>query len=235
MCVCVCVCVCAFEIPPRRAYIITDSPSASFSLFNDGCRKAASNVSSLALCRGGREDVGGGGFTRAAEYFWTNNLAAWLFGVAPRLLGSNPAPWKDKMWKSYWIHYNLRLIELNTTHTHTHTHTLFHPFSQKKGKICCIGGRSVSAEGTRTMWMLELVPGLKEHCCPPPPTASSSLLGLHVCGRVVINASEADALPRCGRNRWRAASARLFGKWGLRKWPGHRWCLSPHHVPDFTF
>lgn len=28
--------------------------------------------------------------------FWRNTLAAWLLGVVPRLLGSNPAPRKDK-------------------------------------------------------------------------------------------------------------------------------------------
>ncbi len=33
---------------------------------------------------------------RSRWIFWGNKLAAWLFGVMPRLLGSNPAPWKDK-------------------------------------------------------------------------------------------------------------------------------------------
>ncbi|CAB1412586.1 unnamed protein product [Pleuronectes platessa] len=70
-----------------------------------------------------------------------------------------------------------------------------------------------SREGSGTTWLVELVSGLvsglEEHCCPLP-TASSSLLGLSVCDGLVINASEEDTLPRCGRTRRRAASVRLL-------------------------
>lgn len=49
---------------------------------------------------------------RSSRIFWRNKLAAWFFGAVPRLLGSNPAPWKDEIWMTHWIHSNLRLIEL---------------------------------------------------------------------------------------------------------------------------
>lgn len=61
---------------------------------------------------------------RSSRIFWRNKLAAWFFGAVPRLLGSNPARWKDEIWMTHWIHSNLRLIELkippastNTTYT----------------------------------------------------------------------------------------------------------------------
>lgn len=49
---------------------------------------------------------------RSSRIFWRNKLAAWFFGAVPRLLGSNPARWKDEIWMTHWIHSNLRLIEL---------------------------------------------------------------------------------------------------------------------------
>lgn len=36
------------------------------------------------------------GVHRSSPIFWRNKLASWLFGALPGLLGSNPAPWKDK-------------------------------------------------------------------------------------------------------------------------------------------
>lgn len=146
--------------------------------------------------------------------FWRHKLAAWLFGVAPRLLGSNPAPWKDKIWKSYWIHHNLRLIELQ--------HHQQPPSASPEEKE----GRNSEGQGVRGIcgmyWLLNTAGFLtKGALLPPQFTVSSSLLSFSVCDRILINASEEDAEHSCSTNRWRAANVRLFGKWGPPKSPRH--------------
>lgn len=92
----------------RLAYVITDFPSASF-FFYDCCQKKKSCFRCFQLWLKERmcDRV-----HRSSRIFWRNKLAAWFFGAVPRLLGSNPAPWKDEIWMTHWIHSNLRLIEL---------------------------------------------------------------------------------------------------------------------------
>lgn len=73
---------------------------------------------------------------RSSQIFWRNKLAAWFFGAVPRLLGSNPARWKDEIWMTHWIHSNLRLIELKIPPASTNT-----TYTGRNDELCygCVG------------------------------------------------------------------------------------------------
>lgn len=73
---------------------------------------------------------------RSSRIFWRNKLAAWFFGAVPRLLGSNPARWKDEIWMTHWIHSNLRLIELKIPPASTNT-----TYTGRNDELCygCVG------------------------------------------------------------------------------------------------
>lgn len=117
----------------RLAYVITDFPSASFFFLWLLPKKKRSCFRCFQLWLKERmcDRV-----HRSSRIFWRNKLAAWFFGAVPRLLGSNPARWKDEIWMTHWIHSNLRLIELKIPPASTNT-----TYTGRNDELCygCVG------------------------------------------------------------------------------------------------
>lgn len=116
----------------RLAYVITDFPSASFCFFMTVAKKKSCfRCFQLWLKERMCDRV-----HRSSRIFWRNKLAAWFFGAVPRLLGSNPACWKDEIWMTHWIHSNLRLIELKIPPASTNT-----TYTGRNDELCygCVG------------------------------------------------------------------------------------------------
>lgn len=118
----------------RLAYVITDFPSASFFflwLLPKKKKKSCFRCFQLWLKERMCDRV-----HRSSRIFWRNKLAAWFFGAVPRLLGSNPARWKDEIWMTHWIHSNLRLIELKIPPASTNT-----TYTGRNDELCygCVG------------------------------------------------------------------------------------------------
>lgn len=116
----------------RLPYVITDFPSASFFfLWLLPKKKSCFRCFQLWLKERMCDRV-----HRSSRIFWRNKLAAWFFGAVPRLLGSNPAPWKDEIWMTHWIHSNLRLIELKIPPASTST-----TYTGRNDELCygCVG------------------------------------------------------------------------------------------------